>query len=186
MRSLRCWKKQLQITEMLHYIHIQGKDASPFYFRDKTAQHFKSLIQSITEGASLVISSLYRTDVLYHSSMPQTEDIFKLWALQEAYFDPEKLTVVSERDAVLEHYFTSLVSFSSAGKWYESYLSVFREACSMDRNNPILKDLKHCEQYLQKSNKTVARPLPGTNEKDVLPSFEVFDDLIHRINDFLN
>ena len=171
---------------MLHYIHIQGKEAPKFYFRDKTSQNFKSLIQSMTEGSSLVISSLYRTDVIYQSKEAFTEKILKLWSLQEESFSPERLTMVSGRDKTLELFFTSLVSFSSASKWYNDYLDEFRHACSIDRNNPLLKDLKLCEQYLQESGQTIARPISGTSSQDILPSKEVFQDLCGHINDFLN
>jgi hypothetical protein len=171
---------------MLHYIHIQGKDAPKFYFRDKTAQHFKSVIQSLTEGPSLVISSLYRTDVFYSSEKDRSDNILKLWSLQEQSFDASKLTIVSGRDNALELFFTSLVSLSAASNWYESYLEEFRHACSLDQNNPILKDLKLCEQYLQESHQTIARPVSGQNSEDLLPKKEVFQDLVKHINDFLN
>ncbi len=171
---------------MLHYIHIQGKEAPKFYFRDKTAQNFKSVIQSLTEGSSLVISSLYRTDVFYSAEYDRSENILKLWSLQEESFDPSKLTIVSGRDNALELFFTSLVSLSAASNWYEAYLNEFRHACSLDQNNPILKDLKMCEQYLQTSHKTIPRPVSGTNSEDLLPKKEVFTHLIEHINDFLN
>ncbi|MEO9869731.1 hypothetical protein [Ekhidna sp.] len=171
---------------MLHYIHIQGKEAPQFSFRNKTAQNFKSLIQSMTDGSSLVISSLYRTDVFYTANQDHSEQILKLWALQEDAFDSTKLTIVSGRDNALELFFTSLVSFSSANKWYQAHLKEFRHACSMDQNNPILKDLKLCEQYLQKSHQTISRPISGSQSGDLLPSKEVFEDLLQHINDFLN
>lgn len=167
-------------------MHIQGKDAPQFYFRDKTAQNFKSVIQSFTEGASLVISSLYRTDVFYSAQKEYTSDVVKLWSLQAKEFDSSKLTMVTGRDEVLEHYFTSLVSFSAAYKLYEAYLSEFRYACSLDQNNPILKDLKLCEQYLQTSQSTIARPISGADSNNLLPKKEVFNDLVKHINDFLN
>ncbi len=171
---------------MLHYIHIQGKDAPDFYFRNRTAQNFKSLIQSMTQGSSLVISSLNRTDVLYHADRDFNESILKMWSLQEASFDSQKLVYVNQRDKALELFFTSLVALSSAQLWYQAYLSEFRKACSIDRNNPILKDLKQCEQYLQESHQTIERPLVGDNPKDLLPRKEVFQNLVDHINDFLN
>jgi len=171
---------------MLHYIHIQGKDAPGYYFRDKTAQHFKSMIQSICEGSALVISSLYRSDVFYLSHKELTLEIFKLWALQEKTFDPSKLKVFSGRESVLEYFFTSLVVFSAAHKWYEAYLNEFRSACSMDKNNPILKDLKACEDYLQETQHTIHRPATISNTRDFLPKKEVYEDLLRHINDFQN
>ena len=171
---------------MLHYMHIQGKYAPAFFFRDKTGQNFKSLIQSLTEGASLVISSLYRTDVFYQAASPHTEEVMKLWSLQEQSFDLKKLTIVQGREDVLEHYFTALVSFSSVNQWYQSYLEEFRLACSLDQNNPILKDLKLCEQYLQASQRTVARPTAVGESSNLLQDKEVFTDLVKHINNFLN
>ena len=171
---------------MLHYIHVQGNDAPAFYFRDRTAQHFKSLIQSMTQRSSLVISSLHRTDILYYAASDFNENILKIWSLQEETFDPQKLQYVSQRDKALELFFTSLVALSSAQLWYQSYLSEFRNACSIDRNNPILKDLKQCEQYLQESHSTIERPSIDNNPNDLLPNKEVFENLLVHINDFLN
>ena len=171
---------------MLHYIHVQGKEAPSFHFRDKTAQHFKSLIQSLGGGSSLVISSLYRTDVFYLADVPHSDEIIKLWSLQEDTFDPSKLRIIQGREETLEQFFTTLVLFSNISKWYESYLVEFRNACSMDRNNPILKDLKLCEQFLQESHQTVARPPANANKENLLPREDVFEDLVKHINDFLN
>ncbi|MEP0985792.1 hypothetical protein [Ekhidna sp.] len=171
---------------MLHYIHVQGREAPQFFFRDKSAQNFKSVIQSLTDGSSLVISSLYRTDVFYTANEDHSADVLKLWSLQEKSFEPSRLTLISGRDDALELFFTSLVSLSAASQWYESYLEEFRHACSMDQNNPILKDLKLCEQYLQSSKQTIARPVSGSNQAGLLPSNEVFEDLVKHINDFLN
>lgn len=171
---------------MLHYIHVQGKEAQLFSFRNQTAQNFKSLVQSVSEGASLVISSHNRTDVFYSSKSDLSETVIKLWSLQETSLDTSMLEMVHGREACLELFFTSLVSLSSVNSWYEAYLDEFRKACSLDQNNPILKDLKLCEQYLQESNKTLARPISITNAKNVLPKKEVFQDVLKHINDFLN
>ena len=64
---------------MLRYIHIQGKEVPRFYFKDQTSRSFKSVIQSLTEGSPLVISSLYRTDVIYSGEADKTNEILKLW-----------------------------------------------------------------------------------------------------------
>lgn len=172
---------------MLRYIHIQGKEAPRFHFRDQTSRSFKSVIQSLTEGSPLVISSLYRTDLIYMSSTDKTEEILKLWQLYTKPMESIKpLSFIEGRDKALETFFTSLVALSSVSLWYNEYLEEFRHACSLDYSNPILQDLKSCEQYLQDSQKTVYRPLTEIDSADLLPSDEVFGHLSKHINDFLN
>lgn len=171
---------------MLHYIHVQGREAPQFCFRDKSAQNFKSVIQSLTDGSSLVISSLYRTDVFYTAGEDHSKDILKLWSLQVKSFDTSRLSLISGRDHALEMFFTTLVALSAASQWYESYLEEFRQACAMDQNNPILKDLKLCEQYLQSSKQTIARQIDSSDQSGLLPRRDVFEDLVKHINDFLN
>lgn len=172
---------------MLRYIHIQGKEAPRFHFRDQTSRSFKSVIQSLTEGSPLVISSLYRTDIIYKSADDKSEEILKLWELYTKPIEYTKpLTFVTGRERVLEIFFTSLVALSSVSIWYNGYLEEFRHACSLDYSNPILQDLKSCEQYLQDSQKTVYRPLTQIDAEDLLPRKEVYADLSRHINDFLN
>ncbi len=172
---------------MLRYIHVQGKEAPRFHFRDHTSRSFKSVIQSLVNGSTLVISSLYRTDVIYSGEEDRSEDILKVW---ELYTQPiaskNALSFIKGRDRTLETFFTSLVSLSSVAHWYASYLDEFGHACSLDYQNPILQDLKSCEKYLQESHKTVYRPLPELDSSDLLPSQEVFDHLSKHINEFLN
>lgn len=172
---------------MLRYIHIQGREAPRFHFRDQTSRSFKSVIQSLAEGSPLVISSFYRTDIIYNSTVDKSEKLLKLW---ELYTKPiaahNPLTFVEGREDVLETFFTSLVALSSVSLWYNGYLEEFRHACSLDYANPILKDLKNCEKYLQDSHKTVYRPLTEIDSADLLPRKEVYADLSKHINDFLN
>ena len=172
---------------MLRYIHIQGKEAPRFHFRDQTSRSFKSVIQSLTEGSPLVISSLYRTDVIYGGDADKSEEILKLWELYTKPIENKKLLSFFEgREKSLESFFTSLVALSSVSPWYNGYLEEFRHACSLDYSNPILQDLKNCEKYLQNSHKTIYRPLTGIDAADLLPSKEVYGDLSKHINDFLN
>ncbi|MEO9482965.1 MAG: hypothetical protein ABJG47_05945 [Ekhidna sp.] len=172
---------------MLRYIHIQGKEAPRFHFRDQTSRSFKSVIQSLTEGSPLIISSLYRTDVIYSGSVDKSADILKLWELYTKRIENRKqLTFIEGREKTLETFFTSLVTLSSVSLWYNSYLEEFRHTCSLDYSNPILKDLKSCEKYLQESQKTVYRPLTEIDSADLLPRKEVYANLSKHINDFLN
>ncbi len=172
---------------MLRYIHVQGKEAPRFHFRDQTSRSFKSVIQSLIKGSTLVISALYRTDVIYTGEEDRTEDILKVW---ELYTKPigskNALSFIKGRDRTLEMFFTSLVSLSSMAPWYANYLEEFSHTCSLDYQNPILQDLKNCEKYLQESNKTVYRPLPELDSADLLPSQEVYSHLSKHINEFLN
>ncbi len=172
---------------MLRYIHIQGREAPRFHFRDQTSRSFKSVIQSLAEGSPLVISSLYRTDIIYKADIDKSEQVLKLWELYtKPIEDKTLLTFVEGRERGLEIFFTSLVALSSVSLWYNSYLEEFRHTCSLDYSNPILQDLKNCEKYLQDSQKTVYRPLTKIDSADLLPRKEVYADLSKHINDFLN
>jgi len=172
---------------MLRYIHTQGKEAPRFHFRDQTSRSFKSVIQSLTEGSPLVISSLYRTDVIYSGQADKTDEILKLWEFYTQPIENRKLlTFIEGRDKTLETFFTSLVALSSVSPWYNGYLEEFQHACSLDYANPILQDLKSCEKYLQDSQKTVYRPLTEMDSTELLPSKEVYGHLSKHINDHLN
>lgn len=172
---------------MLRYIHIQGKEAPRFHFRDQTSRSFKSVIQSLTIGSPLLISSLYRTDIIYKTESDKSEEILKLWELYTKPIENRKLlTFIEGRDKTLESFFTTLVALSSVSLWYNAYLEEFRHSCSLDYSNPILQDLKECEKYLQDSQKTIYRPLTTINSNDLLPRKEVYADLSKHINDFLN
>ena len=147
---------------MLHYIHIQGKHAPGFYFKNQHAQDFKNLLDGLSNGSSVVISSKHRTDIIFETEKDALNEVFKLWSLflhdpiEDS--DKRKLTVRIGREAILDQFFGSLVALSKMNPWYQSFLEEFRLACELERTNKILLDLLACEHYLQRNKKTIKRP----------------------------
>ncbi|GAB4244395.1 MAG: hypothetical protein Tsb0034_22590 [Ekhidna sp.] len=146
---------------MWYYVQIQGRHAPRFYFREQSMQNFKTLLDALIDGSAVVVSSPYRTDVIFSSSTDQRNSLFKLWSLYlSSPFsdrDKRKFSFYSEREEVLEMFFASLVTLSKVNGWYEKYLQSFRLVCSDEQNNPIIKELIACESFLQSRNKTLKR-----------------------------
>ena len=153
---------------MLYYLQIQGRYAAGYYLGEKS-QDFKSLLESMTNAPALVISSKYRTDIIFSSEEDCVKEVFKVWRFYtgRTSFDVNKFTLYLEREAILQHFFKSLVALSKMKDWYAKFLIEFKEICRADRNSPIAQDLLACESHLQKNEKTPNRPPVPKNQPKV-------------------
>ena len=133
-------------------ISIQGKYASHYRFKRQNAQSFKDLIQGITGSCCTVISSRFRTDLIYISKKLNHRDVLKLWELhlEEELNQKQRHLFVykSGKESVLNHYFNSLNKLCQIHDWYNEYVEEFNYLYSIDQKNPMLKMIDGCDKFL--------------------------------------
>ena len=148
---------------MHNLISIQGKYASHYRFKQHSAQSFKNLIQGITGKCCAVISSRFRSDLIYCSETFTHKEALKLWSvhLKEEFDQKQRHLFVFKKgkEAVLNHYFNSLNEFCRIHGWYEEYVDEFNALLALDTNNPVLQLIAECDYHLAKETASNRSPL---------------------------
>ncbi|MEQ8582099.1 MAG: hypothetical protein RIC30_12495 [Marinoscillum sp.] len=172
----------------IQYLSIQGSCAPSFWFKDHDAQSFRSLIESLTLSHSLIISSIYRTDVFFMAEEDHLDLIIRSWStLKRHSFDQHlkgKFIRANNRKEAFELYFDTLFHLIKHPKHHERYRIRLNEIQQLESNNPILKELMECdmlltEKYREQHVKYVSL---ATAEQigQYIPSCENFSLLAHE------
>lgn len=159
----------------LKYLSIQSRFAPAYWFRHHDAQNFRSVVECITLSQTLLISSIYRTDLFF---LTDNEDdistVIKAWcAFKGLKYDKsshEKFIRGLDRPKSLEFYFDTLFHLMHQPTHLARYKDRFREVAQIEPSNYILQDLMACDLHLSKQFKKEElahvslseKPLSGT------------------------
>lgn len=136
----------------LQYLSIQGRCAPSFWFKNRDAHCFRSLIESFTLSRALVLSSIYRTDILFCFPEDHTELILRLWCLWKEFpLNAEiksKFLRTADNKEALEFYFDTLFHLSHHTHQFEQYRERLSEILHQEPDNAILNELISCDSHL--------------------------------------
>lgn len=139
----------------IKYISIQGKYAPYFYFQHLDADNFRSIVESETSGNSLVISSAYRTDILYSSNEEKSDQIIKKWCDYMGYhFDSHvksKFIRSTNEKETFELYYDTLLHMLLHTSHFGGYKKSFDMVKRQESNHCILQELLQSDFKLSKS-----------------------------------
>lgn len=137
---------------MMNLLTVQGRYAATFRFRHQTGGSFASNLRGVVSGATSVISTTHRTDVIFNCEEADFEQLQVMWAyhigLPLHLFDKNHLVKMEGAKDVLEYYFASLVMLNRVKMWYDEYVEEFRKVYMLDHQNPLLREIVNCDQYL--------------------------------------
>ncbi|MGB3469154.1 MAG: hypothetical protein WBA74_27965 [Cyclobacteriaceae bacterium] len=135
------------------YLCIQGKYAPKFHLKNECSQNFRSLIESVTLSSALVISSRYKSDIIYCAAEDRTVELIKMWSTYLGIsFEgslPEKFTKANGESDLLEFYFVKLAHLSMHRNWYREYCTLFGDLCNKEPNHKLLAPIIACDKYLK-------------------------------------
>ncbi|WP_258103954.1 hypothetical protein [Marinoscillum sp. MHG1-6] len=136
----------------LRYISAQGWHAPSFRFKNHSAHQFRSLIEAMTLNQALLVSSMYRTDLLYFSEKNMNKPILKVWCLLTGnnYTDSlaQKLLTGQGDQEVFELYFDSMSHLKLHDRYYKRYKTTLNEIFHLEPSNIILQELTQCDRFL--------------------------------------
>ena len=141
------------IMKQLRFLCIQGKYARGFHLNGDSIQSFRSLVESMTLSSALVISSPYRSDLLYHSDEDISLKLLRVWCAykgspyQDAY--ASRFTQAFGIEETLEFFFVKLTHLSRRKTWLHPYTNQFTEICLKEPNHELLKPLLGCNKFLR-------------------------------------
>ncbi len=140
------------------YLCVQGKYAPRFYLKNESTQNFRSLIESITLSNAVVISSRYKSDLIYHAEEDLSNQLIKAWSVFNGlvYKDSflNKFISASGENDTLEYFFVKLAHVAMNRDWYIDYCQHFEEVCKKEPEHVLLKQIISCNKYLKETNKS--------------------------------
>ena len=148
---------------MIHLISIEGKAARKFYLEPDKAANLQTVIRGQNAGRSLLISTRFRSDLIFHADEPVHEDLMKIWAMHADcdHEDMGRLTpeFCSGNEPVLDYFFQTMNRLSAHGYKYRRYQKTLSKALQNEPGNPILKMLTDCDRYLTSLEAIKRKPL---------------------------
>lgn len=133
-------------------VSIQGPHARGFYLDAKGQTNFNGVLRNIIGHQFLLISSKFRTDILYISDVDQNNNIVKLLCREveiEYYPDlMQKFFRTTEKQSTLEQYFLRLMHLSSKAQWYDQYIEEAQKSFVDYPENKITIVLKECLDHV--------------------------------------
>ncbi len=154
---------------MINLISVSGKTGSNFYLGPQYTADFKSLVNCITSGRVMIVSTRYRSDLIYTSEKPRNNSILKLWALYANTTLPslnrkDFSTAIGDKQSFTK-YFQSIMALSNNWHHYDLYRKAFRTTFCADQDNPVTQMVITCDQYLTQQDNITREPLVDINEK---------------------
>ncbi len=154
---------------MLHLITIVGNSAKNFYLEQKCISDFKSLMRTMTSGRVMIVSTKFRSDLFYTSEKANYESIMKLWALYTktglSSLDRQEISSSIGAKKSLTRYFQSINKIATNWHHYKVYKRAFYNSFSLDQENPVVKSVIGCDQFLIAHFNLKRTPLIDANER---------------------
>ncbi|MGL1887636.1 MAG: hypothetical protein OCD76_14060 [Reichenbachiella sp.] len=154
---------------MIHLITVVGKHAENFYLAQTYLSDFKSLMNTITSGRVLLISTKFRSDLFYSADNPKNNSILKLWALyahaNQSLLENKDLCTSMGNEESLSNYFLSINRLSANRYQYEHYKKVFDRTFNNDQQNPVAMTVIQCDQHLVEHTSIKRTPLINPSGK---------------------
>ena len=139
--------------KQMNFLCIQGEYARGFRLNSDSIQSFRSMVESMTLSSALVISSPYRSDLLYQSEEHISEQLLRVWCAYKG--SPFKASYSNQfteafgTSETLEYFFVKLTHLSRRKIWLQPYLNQFREICLKEPNHELLQPLLNCNRFLK-------------------------------------
>ncbi|MEL7148959.1 MAG: hypothetical protein AAFO69_21470 [Bacteroidota bacterium] len=107
----------------------------------------------MTLKSALVISSPYRSDLLYQADEDISQKLLRVWcAYKGIAFQNEfkqRFTHSVGEEETLEYFFVKLTHLSQHKSWYRPYAGQFEEICRKEPNHELLGPLLGCNKFLR-------------------------------------
>ena len=171
------------------YLCVQGKYAPRFHLKNESTQNFRSLIESITLSNAVVISSRYKSDLIYHAEEDLSYQLIKAWSVFNGLeyknsFLNKFISANGESDT-LEYFFVKLVHLSMNRDWYIDYCHHFEEVCKKEPDHILLKQIISCNKYLKETDQSKGG-LPSIPVSTLKYSIQSFQQLASKAKNRLN
>ena len=144
-------KQRLPNHFYMNLVSIQGKYASGYHLTGEKLQIAHQLMKGLSDHNYLIISSKFRSDILYSSLHEKNDTIIKLWCW---YMDKDFVNIeykkffraYNDEDCII-HFFNRLVLLKQYTPWFDAYVSTLHSVIETQEND-ISQILKDCIKTL--------------------------------------
>lgn len=136
----------------MHLLSIQGRYAPAFQLKNDVALQLREQIEGLTHQQSHIISSRFRTDLVYEDDENRLEDFLARWCHTLGYpYDSAvkvKFFRSAEEDVSLSQFFFRLQLLRRIPNWYNRYLEKLVPLLAREAQCPLCAKLSDAmEQY---------------------------------------
>ena len=162
----------------MYLLSIQGRYAPAFQLKENAALRLKQQIEAATNKQALVISSRFRSDLIYQDTTNSLVGSLKIWCelVGHDYSDSLKLKFFrsDEEQISLNSFFYRLQLIRSVPRWYELYIEELMKVFAENAFHPLCQKLSGpLEKYLR----TVEQQNLKTEKEAVLKGVSRFVNL---------
>lgn len=138
----------------MYLLSIQGRYAPAFQLKNAAALQLRQQIEAVTNRHTQIISSKFRSDLIYEDDENRLEDFLETWCESVGYpFDSSvKLKFFrSAEDAIsISQFFYRLHLLKRFPKWYDGYLEKLVNVLVQKTHCPLCQKLSEAmEQFCE-------------------------------------
>lgn len=153
----------------MYLLSIQGRYAPAFQLKNSAAGKLKHQIEATTKQPALVISSRFRSDLIYLDNTNSLVESMKVWCHLVGYHYTDALKMKffrSDEEATSLHYFfLRLQLIKRIPGWYNGYVKEFEKVLLENPQHPLYPKLYGAmESFLQAIEK---QRIKGENEVNI-------------------
>ena len=124
----------------MYLLSIQGRYAPAFQLNNSAALKLKQLVEGATKKQALVVSSRFRSDLVYEDDTDSLIASLKMWCDLVGYSYTESLKLKffrsDEEHISLDAFFYRLQLIRSIPRWYELYMEELTKVLEANPFNP--------------------------------------------------
>lgn len=129
----------------MYLLSIQGRYAPAFQLKNDAALQLKKQVEGLTHQQAHIISSRFRTDLVYEDDENRLEDFLERWckSLGYPYKSDIKLKFFrsAEEDVSLSQFFYRLHLLKRIPNWYNAYLEKLVQLLAREGQCPLCTKL---------------------------------------------
>lgn len=140
----------------MYLLSVQGRYAPGFSLSRELEQKLRQQIEAVTQQQVLIISSKFRTDLLYEDDTNRLEEILKIWCelVGQPFTHSLKLKFFrsDEEEISLNYFLYRLQLIKRIPTWFTTYMQKLGEVLEEDARNPLCRKLAERVENFHKAD----------------------------------
>lgn len=140
----------------MYLLSVQGRYAPGFRLSRELEQKLRQQIEAVTHKHVLIISSKFRTDLLYEDDTNRLEEFLKIWCdlVGQPFTHSLKLNFFrsEEEEISLNYFFYRLQLIKRIPPWFTTYMQKLGEVMERDALNPLCRKLAESLENFRKAD----------------------------------
>lgn len=140
----------------MYLLSVQGRYAPGFSLSRELEQTLRQKIEAVTQQQVLIISSRFRTDLLYEDDTNRLDEILKIWCdlVGQSFSHTLKLKFFrsDEEEISLTNFLYRLQLIKRIPAWFTAYMKKLAEVLEEEPQNPLCRKLAEGVENFRKAD----------------------------------